>query len=65
MNKKKVVAVIPARMGHLHFPGKPLTLILDLPMIEHVRRRVCLSNAVDDVYVATWRYDSDLRRRRI
>jgi 3-deoxy-manno-octulosonate cytidylyltransferase (CMP-KDO synthetase) len=53
MNEKKIVAIIPARMGASRFPGKPLAQILDLPMIEHVRRRVCLSDAVSDVYVAT------------
>ncbi len=50
--RKKIVAIIPARMGASRFHGKPLAKILDLPMIEHVRRRVCLS-AIDDVYVAT------------
>ncbi|MGK5091526.1 3-deoxy-manno-octulosonate cytidylyltransferase [Deltaproteobacteria bacterium TL4] len=53
MPNKKVVAVIPARMGASRFPGKPLFKILDLPLIEHVRRRVLLSNALDDVVVAT------------
>lgn len=53
MPEKKVAVVIPARMASSRFPGKPLAKILDLPMIEHVRRRACLSNAVDDVYVAT------------
>lgn len=52
-NKKKIVAVIPARMGASRFPGKPLAKILGLPMIEHVRRRVALSSIIDDVYVAT------------
>ena len=51
--EKKVVAIIPARMAASRFPGKPLAMILDLPMIEHVRRRVCLSDSIDDVYVAT------------
>lgn len=49
----RVVAVIPARMESSRFPGKPLVQIMDLPMIEHVRRRVRLSAAIDDVYVAT------------
>jgi len=40
-------------MASSRFPGKPLAKILDLPMIEHVRRRVCLSESIDDVYVAT------------
>ena len=51
--KQKVVAVIPARMASSRFPGKPLAMILDLPMIEHVRRRVALSPVLDDVFVAT------------
>lgn len=49
----KVAAVIPARMESSRFPGKPVVNILGLPMVEHVRRRVCLSSAVTDVYVAT------------
>jgi len=53
MFRKKIVAFIPARMGASRFPGKPLAKILDIPMIEHVRRRVLLSNSIDDVYVAT------------
>ncbi len=53
MKRKKVVAVIPARMGASRFPGKPLVKISGLPMIEHVRRRVLLSAAIDDVSVAT------------
>lgn len=51
--KKKVTAIIPARMESSRFPGKPLTMISNLPMIEHVRRRTCLSRIVDEVYVAT------------
>ena len=53
MSSRKVVAVIPARMASSRFPGKPLAAILDLPMIEHVRRRVALSKAVHGIYVAT------------
>ncbi len=53
MDKRKVVAIIPARMDSSRFPGKPLAKIIDLPMIEHVRRRVCLCDIIDDVYVAT------------
>lgn len=43
MTKKRVIAMIPARMESSRFPGKPLARILELPMIEHVRRRVALS----------------------
>ena len=53
MMSRQVIAVIPARMASSRFPGKPLARILDLPMIEHVRRRVALSKAVHGVYVAT------------
>jgi 3-deoxy-manno-octulosonate cytidylyltransferase (CMP-KDO synthetase) len=53
MSARKVIAVIPARMGSSRFPGKPLVKILALPMIEHVRRRVCLSKSVTEVHVAT------------
>lgn len=51
--KKRVVAVIPARLASSRFPGKPLAHILDLPMIEHVRRRAQLAKGVDEVVVAT------------
>lgn len=50
---KKVIAVVPARMASSRFPGKPLAMILDLPMIEHVRRRALLAEGVDEVVVAT------------
>jgi 3-deoxy-manno-octulosonate cytidylyltransferase (CMP-KDO synthetase) len=50
---KEIAVIIPARMAASRFSGKPLVKILDLPMIEHVRRRVLLSGAVDEVYVAT------------
>ncbi len=53
MKKKKIVTIIPARMGSSRFPGKPLKKILGLPMIEHVRRRAFLCDVVDEVYVAT------------
>ena len=48
-----IVAIIPARMASSRFPGKPLSPILGLSMIEHVRRRVTLCSFLDDVIVAT------------
>ena len=51
--KKRVVAVIPARMASSRFPGKPLARLLDLPMVEHVRRRAALADGIDEVVVAT------------
>lgn len=50
----KIAAVIPVRMGSSRFPGKPLALISGITMIEHVYKRVALSNLLDSgVYVAT------------
>jgi 3-deoxy-manno-octulosonate cytidylyltransferase (CMP-KDO synthetase) len=49
----KIVAVIPAHMASVRFPGKILFPFHGLPMIEHVRRRALLSQAVSDVIVAT------------
>lgn len=50
---QKIVAIIPARMAATRFPGKPLAKIFGLPMIEHVRRRVCLCETLTEVFVAT------------
>src|SRR5215212_7878738 len=50
---RRVVAVIPARMGSSRFPGKPLAPLLGRPMIEHVVRRASMCDLLDAVYVAT------------
>jgi len=50
---KRIVAVIPARMGSTRFPGKPLALLLGRPMIEHVFRRAMMCDVLEAVYVAT------------
>ena len=47
------VAVIPAHLASVRFPGKILANINGLPMIEHVRRRALLSPFLDKVVVAT------------
>ena len=49
----RIVAVIPAHLASVRFPRKILFPFHGLPMIEHVRRRAILSNAVSEVYVAT------------
>lgn len=49
----KIVAVIPAHLASVRFPNKILFEFHGLPMIEHVRRRALLSNAISDVIVAT------------
>jgi len=58
--RKKVIVVVPARMASSRFPGKPLVRILDLPMVEHVRRRALLAEGIDEVVVATC--DESIRR---
>lgn len=47
------IGIIPARMGSSRFPGKPLAKIQGIPMIGHVYFRCKLSQALDEVYIAT------------
>jgi 3-deoxy-manno-octulosonate cytidylyltransferase (CMP-KDO synthetase) len=47
----KVLGIIPARFASSRLPGKPLALIGNKPMIQHVYEN-CLK-ALDHVYVAT------------
>jgi len=47
------IGIIPARMGSSRFPGKPLAKIQGIPMIGHVYFRSKLSQALDEVYIAT------------
>ena len=49
----KITAVIPAHLASIRFPRKILFPFYELPMIEHVRRRALLSQAIDKIYVAT------------
>ena len=49
----KIVAVIPAHMASVRFPGKILFPFHGLAMIEHVRRRALMSKAIAEVVVAT------------
>ena len=50
----RIAAVIPVRMGSSRFPGKPLTPIKGITMVEHVFRRAALCPGVDSgVYIAT------------
>jgi 3-deoxy-manno-octulosonate cytidylyltransferase (CMP-KDO synthetase) len=50
---KKVIAMIPARMGSSRFPGKPLVDLCGKTMIEHVWQRTKLCQNVDEVYILT------------
>jgi 3-deoxy-manno-octulosonate cytidylyltransferase (CMP-KDO synthetase) len=46
------IAIIPARFASTRFPGKPLTLIQNKPMIQHVYERAKEAD-LDEVVVAT------------
>lgn len=47
------VCIIPARMGSSRFPGKPMSPLLGMPMIEHIYNRCRLHAGFDRVIVAT------------
>lgn len=49
----KRIVIIPARYSSTRFPGKPLALILNKPMIQWVYDASRLAENIDDVYVAT------------
>jgi len=49
----KVIAVIPSRWESSRFPGKPMTDIAGMPMIERVYRQAMDAGAFSAVYVAT------------
>lgn len=49
----KVIVVIPARYESSRFPGKPLAMILDKPMIQWVYEGVSRAKCIDQTYVAT------------
>jgi len=50
---KKIIGVIPARMGSSRFPGKPLFKIAGMPMIEHVWHRAKMYQDWDELLIAT------------
>ncbi len=52
-NGKKVICIIPARMGSYRFRDKPVIDICGKPMIEHVYKRAALTEWLDGVYIAT------------
>ena len=53
MGNAKVAGIIPARYGSSRLPGKPLKMILDKPMIQHVYERCMEATLLDTVCVAT------------
>jgi len=55
------IGIIPARYASTRFPGKPLALIHNKPMIQHVYERANEAN-FDDLFVAT---DDDRIRKTV
>lgn len=49
--KKKFICIIPARYASTRFPGKPLAILGNKPIIQHVYERA--REAIEEVYVAT------------
>jgi len=49
----KIIAVIPARFDSTRFPGKPLAILGNKPIIRHVYERAFNSGLFDEVIVAT------------
>ena len=50
---RRIIAIIPARMGSSRFPGKPLAKLCGRPMLEHVFRRTSACKLLDEVIIAT------------
>jgi len=48
-----VVGIIPARYDAKRLPGKPLALIQDRPMIQHVYERAARAASLQRLVVAT------------
>jgi 3-deoxy-manno-octulosonate cytidylyltransferase (CMP-KDO synthetase) len=49
----KVVGIIPARFESSRFPGKPLAIINNKPMIQHVFEQAKKADQLDEVIIAT------------
>lgn len=48
-----VIAIIPARYASTRFPGKPLAMLKNKPIIQHVYEKAIESKLFNDVFVAT------------
>jgi 3-deoxy-manno-octulosonate cytidylyltransferase (CMP-KDO synthetase) len=47
------IGIIPARMASTRFPGKPLAVIQNMPMLGHCYFRTKMSRSLEEVYIAT------------
>ncbi|MEU5840066.1 3-deoxy-manno-octulosonate cytidylyltransferase [Streptomyces diacarni] len=52
-NPRRHIAVIPCRWGASRFPGKPLALLGDKPLLWHVHQRCLEAKRLDGAVVAT------------
>ncbi|MEW6614420.1 MAG: 3-deoxy-manno-octulosonate cytidylyltransferase [Thermodesulfobacteriota bacterium] len=50
---KKIICIIPARLGSYRFRDKPFVNICGKPMIEHVYKRADMTDFLDGTYIAT------------
>lgn len=50
---KKIVGLIPARMGSSRFPGKPIAEICGMPMVYWVYKQAEKVGLLDEIYVVT------------
>ena len=50
---KKIIGLIPSRLGSKRLPGKALADISGMPVIIHVAKRALLSKILDEVIVCT------------
>ena len=51
--RSKAVGIIPARWSSTRFPGKPLHLIANKPLLRHVWEQCCRAQSLDSVIIAT------------
>jgi 3-deoxy-manno-octulosonate cytidylyltransferase (CMP-KDO synthetase) len=49
----KIIGIIPSRYASTRFPGKPLVMIGNKPMIQRVYEQAIKSSSLNDVWVAT------------
>jgi spore coat polysaccharide biosynthesis protein SpsF len=59
MLKRRVVAIIQARMGSTRLPGKVIEKIGDKPLLEILVNRLQKSEYVDDITIATTKKEKD------
>ena len=49
--KKKILALIPTRIGSTRLPAKPLLKINNIPLVIHTYKRAQLSKKIDELYI--------------